>query len=87
MKFKAAPDDEVQAIYKRYRNLYNMMKQLSKEMYFVNKLQEYEKDIKLTWKSIRLLLGKMHDKSEICTTFRINNTHTSDVEKIANAFL
>ncbi len=55
-------------------------------MYFANKLQEYKKDIKLTWKSIRLLLGKMRDKSEICTTFRINNTHTSDVEKISNAF-
>ncbi len=39
----------------------------------------------MTWKSVRILLGK-NDRSDICNTFYINNEYVSDNHKIANDF-
>ncbi len=71
---------------KKYRNMYIKIKRVSKQLYFYNILERYKKYIKITWKAIRPITGKSHDKSCICTTFNINNNSITDRHVISNEF-
>ncbi len=57
---------------------FNRLKRISKKHYFAKYFQTYDKDIRMTWKSIRILLG-------ICYTFYINNEYISDNHNHAGA--
>jgi hypothetical protein len=72
--------------YTQYRNLFNTIKRTSKQTYYANLLQTYKHDIKNTWKTIRSLIGRSNDKTNISSTFKFNNTRTSDSSQIANEF-
>ena len=41
-----------------YKNLFEKLKKLSKEVYFQNKLKKFENNIKNTWKVMKSIIGK-----------------------------
>ncbi len=59
--------------HKEYRNLGNKIKRLAKHNYFQTQPNKYKGDIKSTLDTLRHLLSKMRDKSEISSSFNMNN--------------
>ncbi len=85
-KLPLPPDHEYHTEYKAYRNVYNTLKRKSKQLFFEEQFREHKQNMKMTWKSINILLRKTSDKSEVCNTFLVNNSYISDKHTIAKEF-
>jgi len=72
--------------FKRFKNLYNKLLRLSKQMYFENKLTDNQSNIKKTWEIIREATKKMNDKSSIIDQIIIGDETIEDSQKIAESF-
>jgi hypothetical protein len=69
-----------------YRNLYNKLKNIAKQNYYLAELSKYQRDIRNTWKLLNTMIGKQRDKSGISEMFKINNANIKDPKTIANSF-
>ena len=60
------------------RNKLNNFKRHSKNIYYENLLNKYNKDIRKTWQVLNTITGRVHDKSGISDTFVINGERIYD---------
>ena len=72
--------------YKSYLNLYNKTKHAMKMRYFSEILDKNKHDMKKTWETLKMALGKINDKTNFPSTFKINKELVSDKSKIADSF-
>ena len=72
--------------YKSYLNLYNKTKRAMKMRYFSEILDKNKHDMKKTWETLKMALGKINDKTNFPSTFKINKELVSDKSKIADSF-
>ena len=72
--------------YLDYRNKHNNFKRHSKNIYYENLLNKYNKDIRKTWQVLNTITGRVHDKSGISDTFLINGERIYDKAHIADQF-
>ena len=73
--------------YEIYKNLFEKLKKQSKKLYFQNKLNQYENNIKNTWNVMKAVIGK----SKICNDkfpkrLDINKEEITDKKIIAETF-
>ena len=77
---------ENEAIYKRYKYLFEKIKKKSKTSYYQRKLKLFEGDTKNTWKIIKEVIGK---KRGTCDSFSkkliIKKAEITDTKTIANS--
>ena len=79
--------DDIRYIdYILYKNLFNKLKRLAKEKYYNDLFNVYSRDIRKTWQTLKLMIGKQNDKSSISKMFTINNTQVTDPKIIADKF-
>ena len=52
--------------YKQYKNIFERIKKISKKLYYQNKLQNCENNIKTTWKIIEEMIGKSKVFPKFC---------------------
>ena len=70
--------------YRMYRNNLTKLLKISKNNYYLSKFEESKSNIKANWKNINHILGKGQQNQQ--SIFKINNSHTCDVNIISNAF-
>ena len=76
-------DDAIK--YKRYRNTYNKLVKLAKKLYFDNKIQTNQGNLKQTWKILRSAINKKDKKSNNSISSILHNNQTVTCpETIAN---
>ena len=69
----------------KYRNIYNKLKNISKQTYYNTELNKYKKDVRKTWNIRNTLIGRQHNKSGISEMFKIDNkSGISEMFKIDN---
>ncbi len=59
--------------YKKYVNMYNLIKRLTKASYYKDILNENKSDMKKTWSILRQAIGKTNDKSNFRQSFLIDH--------------
>ena len=85
-------DDKIMNDYKETKkNLQSALFQFismrnSEITYFSNQLDIHRNDMGKSWKVLRNILGKDHNKSKKHHSFFINNNYVTDSLQIANAF-
>ena len=73
--------------YQNYKNLYNKLCKKAETLYFNNQFDLYSKDIKNTWKTINVAIGrKIKKRVDIPDLFRENNEFFSGKEQISEGF-
>jgi len=72
--------------YNKYRNLYNKIKRIAKQMYYHTCFTSFKSDIRKTWKTLNEILGQKNDKSGIVDHFNIGEKTVTDPNEIANEF-
>ena len=70
----------------KYRNIYNKLKNISKQTYYNTELNKYKKDVRKTWNILNTLIGRQHNKSGISEMFKIYNKDITDPNTISNHF-
>ena len=70
--------------YLDHRNKHNNFKRHSKNIYYENLLNKYNKDIRKTWQVLNTITGRVHDKSGISDMFVINGERIYDKAHIAD---
>jgi len=72
--------------YKQYRNLYAALLREAKKLYYRNKLQKYQTDLKKTWETIQMAIKvKRRDKSGI-SSLTVSGTTYHTPAQIATKF-
>ena len=61
--------------YKSYVNLYNKTKRAMKMRYFSEILDNNKHNMKKTWETLKMALGKLNDKTNFPSTFKINKEY------------
>ena len=78
-------NDVIVLRYKRYRNLYNRLIRISRQLHY-QKLFDYHKgNISGIWRTLNDITRRSNDKST-CITLNINNRLTSDKKEISDGF-
>ena len=72
--------------YIKYRNVLNSLKRTTKQNYYGNLLTEYKYDIRKTWKILNTIIGRTHNKTSISDNCIINDSSSTDQNKIADGF-
>ena len=85
-KFIKNPTDTNKKNYKVYRNKFNKIKRIAKKMYYSNKLNELNGNLRLTWKLINEIINKNKSRSELPSNFLKEDNMISDPLEIANYF-
>lgn len=72
--------------YKRYCNRVTNLINHAKNSYFLNKFANCKGDLKKTWKTVNIALGRGNRKRASDYNIKINDTYISENEQVANAF-
>ena len=78
-------DDNISRKYRSFRNLYNRLIRISKIAYFSELVETYICNINQTWRVLKTLIGKSHDKTN-CRIFEINGAYTENSAEISQSF-
>ena len=70
-----------------YRNLFNKTKRTAKIKYYETAINESKNDSTQTWRILKKLIGKINNKQEITSFFKVNGTLIEDKNVISNGFL
>ncbi len=66
--------------------MYNNLKKRSRQLYYLNFLNNYKQDVKGTWQILRPLTGKQKDRSNVTSDFTINGIKVNDPQNKADWF-
>ena len=69
-----------------YRNLFNKTKRTAKIKYYETAINESKNDSTQTWRILNKLIGKINNKQEITSFFKVNGTLIEDKNVISNGF-
>ena len=72
--------------YKKYRNLYNKLRRITKVTYYKSLIKENRNNSKKLWAILNKLTGKINNKKELSDEFIVNGVKEDNVKKISNAF-
>ena len=72
--------------YKRYRNLYNQMKRYTKINHYKSKVNEYINDSYKLWSTLKEIINKTKNKSDLSDVFLINGVPSNNLKDISNGF-
>ena len=72
--------------YVMYRNTYNTIKRKAKQRYYTNKLIRFKRDSKKLWSTMKYVIGKSNNKTDVPDVLNVNGSFTSDPQLIANGF-
>ena len=78
-------DDNISRKYRSFRNLYNRLIRISKIAYFSELVETYRGNISQTWRVLKTLIRKSHDKTN-CRIFEINGSYTENSAEISQSF-
>ena len=72
--------------YIQYRNTYNKIKRKAKSIYALKTLQDFQNNMKKTWKFINSLIGQKRNKLDIVECLVVNDQKIIDPTTIAEEF-
>ena len=70
----------------QYRNIYNKLKRIAKQLYYKELLEQYQNDIKRTWDTLNKITGRTRNKISIPDSFKIDGKKVTDNKQIAESF-
>ena len=79
-------DDKIMDDYKETKKTLQSALRNSEITYFSNQLDSHRNDIGKSWKVLRNILGKDHNKRKKQNSCFINNNYVTDSLQVANAF-
>ena len=81
-----AKNDPLTTKYISYRNYYNKLKTVAKNMHYKKRFSEIKNDAKKMWKELGALIGKTNEMSSGPLEFRHNNEVITNPKHISNQF-
>ena len=72
--------------YVAYRNKYNQLKRLAKQLYYAKLFEKYHNNAKMVWKTIKTILNRSTDKTIITKAFKVNGNTITDPKDISDEF-
>ncbi len=85
-KHKQPPGHATHLKYKVYRNKFNTSNRICKQLYYSEILNEYKNNLKDVWKHLRPIIGKLNNKTNICTEFFIDGVMENNDRNISIGF-
>ena len=68
--------------YKQYRNKLNHSLRIAKRLYFENKIEQHNKDIKNTWKVPNEVLNRNNRRRQLPSAFNHDSIEISDPKEL-----
>jgi hypothetical protein len=69
-----------------YRNKYNQLKRVAKQLYYAKLFEKYNNNAKMVWKTINSILNRSTDKTMITKAFTVNGNTITDPKNISDEF-
>ena len=84
--FRKFPTIENKDIYTNFRNSYDRILRISKQLYYQNQLEENQNNIKKTWQILHEITKKCNDKSSVVEEIKVGDQSITDHAHIAESF-
>jgi len=72
--------------YVTYRNKYNQLKRIAKQLYYASLFEKYHNNAKMVWRTINSILNRSADKTIITTAFKVDSNIITNPKHISNEF-